>query len=145
MKTFKQFLYEKLKLEDAKYYSRLNWDKTKYDSWFGHGVWRIYIPVSMDDSLRAEVMNTLKDVKIKDFEKNIAIDKYNREIKLTKIIAKDAPGLLTKYNTYLDKSQTAKGSEYMIVISRHPVDIAGMSTDREWESCTELHLGAYYQ
>jgi hypothetical protein len=38
-----------------------------------------------------------------------------------------------------DKSRAVKGSrEYLICYSRHAYDIAGMSTDRGWESCMEL-------
>jgi hypothetical protein len=36
---------------------------------------------------------------------------------------------------------SAKKSNQMVVISRHPVDIAGMSTDKGWSSCMNLHDG----
>lgn len=36
-----------------------------------------------------------------------------------------------------------KKGEVLVVISRHPYDIAGMSTDRGWHSCMNLHGGMY--
>jgi hypothetical protein len=38
-----------------------------------------------------------------------------------------------------DPIRSAQCDEYKVVISRHPYDIAGMSTDRSWWSC--MHLG----
>lgn len=38
-----------------------------------------------------------------------------------------------------DPIRSARCEEYKVVISRHPYDIAGMSTDRSWWSC--MHLG----
>lgn len=38
-----------------------------------------------------------------------------------------------------DPIRLAQCDEYKVVISRHPYDIAGMSTDRSWWSC--MHLG----
>ena len=38
-----------------------------------------------------------------------------------------------------DPIRSAQCEEYKVVISRHPYDIAGMSTDRNWWSC--MHLG----
>jgi hypothetical protein len=34
-----------------------------------------------------------------------------------------------------DPTRSLKGNSYKVVISRHPYDIAGMSTDRNWRSC----------
>jgi hypothetical protein len=39
-----------------------------------------------------------------------------------------------------DPLRSARCDEYKIIISRHPYDIAGMSTDRSWWSC--MHLGS---
>jgi hypothetical protein len=37
-----------------------------------------------------------------------------------------------------DPIRSAKKKDYKVVISRHPYDIAGMSTDRAWTSCMNL-------
>lgn len=40
---------------------------------------------------------------------------------------------------------TKKSNKYKVVISRHPYDIAGMSTDRHWHSCMNLgYKGIHY-
>lgn len=39
-----------------------------------------------------------------------------------------------------DPLRSAKNNTYKVVISRHPYDIAGMSTDRNWRSCMDLGL-----
>ena len=66
----------------------------------------------------------------------------DRIIKLGKVLtmlAKTHPRaklLLTIYNA--EKSNLAIGSEYIMVISKHPYDIGGVSTDRSWSSCMDL-------
>ena len=48
--------------------------------------------------------------------------------------------LLQKYNN--EKSVVANtDTEYLMVISKHPYDIGGMSTDRNWKSCMNLRGG----
>jgi hypothetical protein len=41
-----------------------------------------------------------------------------------------------------DWQRTSTRAEYRGVISRHPYDVAGMSTDRGWTSCQELVVGS---
>jgi hypothetical protein len=71
-------------------------------------------------------------------------DKYGRKQKLGKVIA-DHPNLLNPFNS--DESRKKDLMElnkesFVVAISHHPYDIAGMSTDRGWTSCTNL-LGEY--
>ena len=44
--------------------------------------------------------------------------------------------LLELYKT--DPLRTSKTEDYYVVISRHPYDVAGSSTDRSWTSCIDL-------
>jgi hypothetical protein len=41
-----------------------------------------------------------------------------------------------------DQQRTSTRAEYRGVISRHPYDVAGMSTDRGWTSCQDLVRGS---
>jgi hypothetical protein len=52
----------------------------------------------------------------------------------------DSPELLKKYeqDPALKGSRKSAGGNLMIVISRHPYDILGASTDRGWDSCFNL-------
>lgn len=89
---------------------------------------------------------------IRDSEEYIegfARDRKNRrKIKIGKVInkvSKNDPSRKTKllrlYNN--DPIRQAKNDNYIAVISRHPYDIAGMSTDRGWTSCMNLRGGRY--
>ena len=51
---------------------------------------------------------------------------------------------IKKINTLYNKRPTEK-RDLFIVISRHPYDIAGMSTDRGWTSCMNLKVGQFRQ
>ena len=83
----------------------------------------------------------LDGYKIKDYRQGVATDKYNRDVKIGKILNKNnQPELLDKFNN--NKNRKASQGKYNIVISRHPHDVAGMSTDRGWTSCTNMEGGA---
>jgi len=73
----------------------------------------------------------------KGLAKNNKSDKANL-IKIGKLLNKNKElKLLKEFNE--DKSRTAgKKSDLLIVVSRHPYDIAGMSTGRGWTSCMNL-------
>lgn len=78
---------------------------------------------------------------IKNYIKGIAIDKYGREVKIGKVLQSLDPNLLRKFNT--DKTrESSKKENQIIVISKNPYDIGGMSTDRGWTSCMNLYTGA---
>jgi hypothetical protein len=52
---------------------------------------------------------------------------------------KDAAGLLNSFK--IDPMRSTKPADYKVVVSRHPYDIAGASTDRNWTSCMRLNTG----
>jgi len=94
-----------------------------------------------------EVSNVLDtklglDLTIDDYVKGTVKDKYGRDTKLGKVLTKEAPDLLQQFNN--DKIRQAKNSENLLIcISKHPYDIAGMSTDRGWSSCMNLNGGEF--
>ena len=51
----------------------------------------------------------------------------------------DAGTVLQRFQN--DPKRTSTRAEYRGVVSRHPYDIAGMSTDRGWTSCQDLETG----
>ena len=89
-----------------------------------------------------EIIKTLYDnnFKIKDYVKGIAIDKYDREIKIGKILQKINPELLQKFNNDINR-EASKTKNQLVVISKNPYDIGGASTDRGWDSCMNLYTG----
>jgi hypothetical protein len=70
-----------------------------------------------------------------DFEK-----KQGRKIGrlLSSIKTSESESLLDSFKK--DPSRFTKQNNYKVVISRHPYDIAGMSTDRNWRSCMTLGI-----
>jgi len=89
-----------------------------------------------------------KDYDIVDYSKGLAksnkSDKSNL-VKIGKVLNKNKETtLLKEFNE--DKNRTAgKKSDLLIVVSRHPYDIAGMSTGRGWKSCMNLDDGSFKQ
>lgn len=102
-----------------------------------------------------------------DFKTNMVFDSSGRQIRLGKAcrIALDklrkndnSPSMQHILNTIYEpavkqwerenqienKELQAKATDkkLMVVISRHPYDIAGMSTGREWTSCMNLDIGS---
>jgi hypothetical protein len=106
---------------------------------------RIYIPyINEEDEnpsnniVKNEVADFLnsKGYKLHDYFKGTVIEpKYGRETKIGKII--DNPELLKKFNNDEVRRGYKKKNSY-IVLSRHPYDIAGMSTNRGWTSCMSI-------
>lgn len=67
---------------------------------------------------------------------NVKEDK-RKPVRIGKLLQKYNPELLKRYKEDPAR-QTQK--EYVIVISRHPYDIAGASTDRNWTSCYDYNF-----
>ena len=111
---------------------------------------RIYIPLPDSDgedipqqsATQSEVQKAVQSVgyNIDDYKSGIAskADDPNRKIRIGKLI-KDQK-LLQQFAN--DKTRAATKQQNLVVaISRDPVDIGGMSTDRGWTSCMDLDGG----
>ena len=80
---------------------------------------------------------------LKDYAEGIATDKYGRDVKLGKVLTKlKRKDLLDLFNKDEERNR-GKRKTYIMVFSKHPYDIAGMSTDRGWSSCMNLYTGGY--
>jgi len=89
-----------------------------------------------------EIIKILQDnnFKIKNYIKGTVIDKYDREVKIGKILQKINPELLQKFNNDINR-EASKDKNQLVVISKSPYDIGGASTDRGWDSCMNLYTG----
>ena len=135
------------------------WDRQRYAEIFKNPQYRhdrkgyrVYIPIESSQSADAPKSPTQTQIErfldengfdLVDYVKGIV---YNREkkqnIKIGRVLNKlKATDLLNAFN--VDKTREGTKSEYMAVISRHPYDIAGQSTDRGWTSCMNLKNGGY--
>ena len=121
------------------------WDKTRYAELFNNQ-YRLYFPIiagAKSAKVNPQITQAIQSVgyQIDDYKAGIAskTDDPSRKIKIGKLL-KD-PQLQNIFAN--DPTRAASKSEQLVVISRHPYDIAGMSTDRGWTSCMNLAGGIY--
>ena len=137
-----------------------NWDKKRYEKIFNKfrsksmpknkPVYRIYLPLKgkvKDAKAPKEIEKILDEngFTIDNYVQGYASkkDKKGNPIKIGKILNKaKKPDLLKQFNED-PKRSLSKKEDMTVVISRHPYDIAGMSTDRGWRSCMELNDGQF--
>jgi hypothetical protein len=111
---------------------------------------RVYFPFSTSEGMvthespvKKEVEDALQgtDFKLKDYKMGVAIDKFGREVKLGKALTKlGKTDVLVKFRDDPTR-EASKKTDFIIVFSKHPYDIAGMSTERGWTSCMNLYDG----
>jgi hypothetical protein len=148
-----EFLIEALTPEQiTKLYKDLGskYDANIHDNIF-KGKSRIYAPLEdQPSSSGEEISSTQKELQTKISDLGYEIDDYKRglakkssdstkKIKIGKLI-KDKE-LLNKFANDPIRAATRQAAPLMVVFSRDPVDIAGMSTDRGWVSCMDLNDG----
>jgi len=94
--------------------------------------------VSQSDTLKkVETELSKHGYDIVDYIKGIAKDKNNRLIKIGKLLSRINTNLLKNFNEDIIRS-TSKSTNILTVITRHPYDYMGRSTDRGWTSCMNL-------
>ena len=83
-----------------------------------------------------------------DFKEGLVRKKGDKNIiKIGKVLTMlsksdpEAKNLLNTYNNEKSVMALDEPDDYVMVISRHPYDIGGMSTDRVWRSCMNLRDG----
>jgi hypothetical protein len=138
-------LNEAVALSVAKPYVQA-WTETggreRYKEWFG-GKWRIYLEFVKESEVYQEVRDILFDngYDIVSYKGNRAtkFGENRNHTSIGKLLNRFSPELRTKYD--LDKDKVDDNSEYIIVISRHPYDIIGMTTNRQWNSCMNVIIG----
>ena len=144
-------LEEKLKPSQYRKYVK-GWNKKRYqdiftDSKYEHdrNGYRVYIPIEGKKKrirVPADIKKAIeeKGYKIDDYVGGYAINNDNRKMKIGRLL-KDNPQAQQKFMN--DPQRKSTKNTYTTVISRHPYDIAGMSTDRGWTSCMNLDDGGY--
>ena len=158
-KTLFSLLLEALKPSQYRKYVK-GWDHTKQAELFG-GKYRIYLPLEkyVDDSddkqeessVKSKLFSTLSThgYELVDYKKGLAKDKYRREVTvgrgLNKLQSKNPEIADLRKEFEQDPVRFGlkqKSTEKLVVISRHPYDIAGQSTGRGWTSCKNLKTGS---
>ena len=148
-----EYLEEALKPSQYREYMK-KWDNQFYKELFKRYEYetdkkfnRIYLPIKQlegNTKPPEEIVDTLEKAgyNVADYAKGLAqnIQNPKRQIKIGKVLSK-TPDILKKFVE--DPRRKAKKNKYEIVISRHPYDIAGMSTGRGWTSCMNIDIGHY--
>ena len=109
---------------------------------------RIYFKLKVLPSKNMSVPHEISDYMnwfgypIIDYKKGLCEDKYGREIRIGKLFTDLGRQDLLKI--YSESKQSLKNTDnLLVVISRHPYDIIGMSTGRGWSTCHDLNDQKY--
>jgi hypothetical protein len=151
-KNFESFINEALNISEIRPYI-LKWEKSggrdRYKEWFGDK-WRVYIDLVSDKSdTQLDVEELLDDngYQVVDYYTNKAkkIGDERNVFKIGRLITRFADkgsDLASRFAN--DKDAIKADSEYKVVISRHPYDIVGMTTERRWHemSCMNSRTGS---
>ena len=137
-----QELVEALKPSQYRKYVQ-GWDKSKYNDIFG-GKYRIELPTPEDNTSAEPDPYVEKAIKaagyeISDYKAGLA-KKDNRQIRIGKILTD--PNIIKRFTNDPARAGSNLSNKSKIIISRHPYDVAGMSTDRGWTSCMNLETGS---
>ena len=151
-------IFEALPLSWAKEYTKMSAGKwhNLYPQIFPKGQDRVYFPFTKEVEegespvyqLIEEVLAEYDNYEISDYKGGYAT-KLGQKYKIGKLLnqiandnkvdsdlATSAVLALSQFNS----DPVRSNRKYLIVISRHPYDIAGMSTDRAWKSCMNLDV-----
>ncbi len=144
---YQEFLNEALKLSQYRQYHDIRpEDLEKQLSEIFKGKNRIYIPFESD--IKKIKPDKLVDYVLKDNGYKITnylegyCEKDGRTFRIGKVLNQlKEDEILDIFKK--DPYRNIKEGNFLICISKHPYDIAGMSTDRGWTSCMEIGEGYY--
>ena len=152
MKMYKENLPKKFWYDKSAGYK-------KWDTLFGKGVNRISIPLNgtgvipTSTPLMDEINSTFQPLgyKINSFidyidNKAYKLNDTKNPLKIGKLLSKIDSTLFSRYDTDPDKSKwkqilSNKEKALKIIISRHPYDLLGMSSGRDWRLSSCMRLG----
>ena len=149
-----ELITEAIRLRHAKKYRKVwnpNLYKDIFTKWPGmkdRNSFRIYLPYDNSKvktvTIPTDIKNYLKEkgYEIQDYLKGLAIQKDTKRIMKIGRLLSDNNSLQKKFNEDSQRS-LSKTKDKLVVISRHPYDIAGQSTGRGWTSCTNIEDGEH--
>lgn len=153
MKTLYVSLSALVPSEYRKYVKK--WDTKKYESLFrrfsgDRKRYRLYFPLKKVKATKAKVPARIVDelltkgYQVEDYKMGLARDTSGKRKNLTsigKLLSNEALKLFV--NDPQRQGVATSQDDYMVVVSRHPYDIASMSTGRGWTSCQDLRAKDY--
>lgn len=147
---YNQFLNEKLlpsqfrkyvkEFDTERYKDIFNKFKQQYDG--DKNAYRIYLPlVTGKNELKDKIENLLKDngyVDVDYFKGTCRGENTQNQSKIGKILTRLKENELLK--KFGEDPKRKAGNDLLVCISRHPYDIAGADTDRNWTNCMTMCL-----
>ena len=128
------------------------WDKSRWADIFG-GKYRIYLELdgvvaTKEPQPNPQVIAALNQAgyEVSDYKLGLAYkqdDPRKQQVRIGKILSDTRLNIPPNIKLAFDRDPVRQStkSDKLVVISRHPYDIAGMSTERGWSSCMNLHNG----
>lgn len=150
-----QTLEEALKFSQVRPFLK-KWDKNRFREIFeklpykgDRNLYRLFIPLKTQTTTEINIPQEIQqflnnnNYEMLDYIRGIIQHREKKQpIKIGKVLSKAGEkNILNIFNT--DPQRESKKTDYMIVLSRHPYDIAGMSSDRGWTSCMNLNSGTH--
>jgi hypothetical protein len=123
-------------------------DRTKFSDYIFDNNDRLYINLensnnTINPNVTIKQFLTNNDYTIYDYGKGIALDKYNRKIRIGKILRKlNFEEQLTKLFTNDKSRNNVNNINLKMCITRNPYDVAAMSVNRGWNSCMNMSGGS---
>lgn len=158
MKKFSTFIDEALKPSQFRPLVK-NWDSSKLQAYFNKSplkkdrrAMRLYMPIEAQPLSPMELVRIRMSIESNgvgtfltsagySYTPQSYLDGYaskgNRQVRIGKVLPQTLKQVFAN-----DPIRQVKGKNHMMVISRHPYDIGGMSTDRGWTSCQNLKAGS---
>jgi hypothetical protein len=143
-----------------KYWEKKPTAYKKWDKLFGKGVNRISIPLKSSQITLPETTPLMEEInsifiplgyRINSFEdylnnKVYKIGDTKNPMKIGGLLSKSNPSLFKKFDTSLERKDWKdklenSNKDLKIIISRHPYDILGMSSGREWRGDSCMRIG----
>lgn len=104
---------------------------------------RIFVPLEAEDPIKDHLENAgHTDI---DYSKGTVKDKHGRETRIGKALVRTNahPHIIKRFNDDSARKALGSGSDtHEVIISRHPYDVAGMSTGKRWSSCMDMESGS---
>lgn len=112
---------------------------------------RIYFDLKIDPrNFSVTIPTELKDYmdyhgyKMIDYDKGLCADKNGKQVRIGKLLNRVGETKLLKVYNDSKTDKLKYVSDLQVVISRHPYDIIGMSTNRGWTTCQDLNDKRYH-
>lgn len=103
-------------------------------------IMRVFFPIYIEPTLPDDMQQIFESSNYRVASDSVVLDNHNRQVSINKAFQqlakkKDLAPKIIKKNLDGYAEELGSSGAMILVVSRHPYDIAGMSTGRAWKSC----------